>query len=179
MFFDSEPSLRSMGSNHKFRPMARPLIGVFGASAPSRQESELAREVGRLLAERGCAVVTGGLGGVMQEVSRGAHEAGGTVVGVVPQDDPSVANPHVDIAIATGMGDGRNAILANSARAFIAIGGSFGTLSEIAYALKRGKRVIGLTTWELDGSRVGDAPWQTVTSAAEAVEAVLQGPKAQ
>ena len=124
--------------------MAARTIAVIGAAACDQHVARRAHAVGRLLAEAGCVVVTGGLGGVMQAASRGAKEAGGLVVGIVPGPDPASANAHVDVSIATGMGDARNAILANTAEAFVAVAGSFGTLSEIAFALKRRKRVVSL-----------------------------------
>jgi len=125
-------------------------IGVIGAGACDPATAERAREVGRRLAEAGCTVVTGGLGGVMEAASRGASEAGGLVVAVLPGSDPAEATPWAGVVVATGMGDARNAILANTAEAFVAVAGSHGTLSEIAFALKRGKRVVGLATWDVD-----------------------------
>jgi len=125
------------------------LIGVIGAGQCDADVAERARTVGRLLGEAGCAVATGGLGGVMAAASRGAREAGATVVAILPGDDPSAATPDADVVIATGVGDARNAILANTCAAFVAVGGSYGTLSEIAFALKRSKRVVTLDSWEL------------------------------
>ena len=95
-------------------------------------------------------MVTGGLGGVMEAASRGAREAGALVIAVVPGKDPAEANAYVDLAVATGMGDARNAILANTASAFVAVAGGHGTLSEIAFALKRDKPVVSLGSWEVD-----------------------------
>jgi uncharacterized protein (TIGR00725 family) len=111
-------------------------------------------------------LICGGLGGVMEAACRGARQAGGTTVGILPGTDRSAANPYVDIAIATGLGEARNAIVARSADALIAIGGAYGTLSEIAFALKAGKRVVGLGTWEVEGVLAADSP-------AAAVETVL------
>ena len=102
------------------------------------------------MAEAGCVLITGGLGGVMAAASRGAHEAGGLVIGVVPGGSPDDANAYVSVSIATGMADARNVILANSAEVLIAVGGAYGTLSEIAFALKRGKRVVSLGSWAVD-----------------------------
>jgi hypothetical protein len=132
------------------RAPRRRIVAVIGAGACDAATAERARAVGRLLAERGCAVLTGGLGGVMEAASRGAAEAGGLVLAVLPGSDPADANPHVALAIASGMGDARNAILANTAEAFVAVAGEHGTLSEIAFALKRGKRVVSLGSWEID-----------------------------
>ncbi len=130
--------------------MKSKILAVIGAGACDEALAAQAHAVGRLLAERGCAVVTGGLGGVMEAASRGAFEVGGLVIGVLPGPSPDDANPWVGVAIATGMGDARNTILANTAEAFVAVGGSHGTLSEIAFALKRGKRVVSLGSWEVD-----------------------------
>lgn len=141
---------------------------MIGAGECDEATAETAREVGRLLAEADCVLLTGGLGGVMEAASRGAAEAGGTVVAVVPGADPGSANAWVAIPIASGMGDARNAILANSAEAFVAVGGSYGTLSEIAFALKRGKRVVALGSWEVDPAV------EQFQSAAQAVSRILE-----
>jgi len=126
------------------------IVAVIGAGVCEPGVSEQAYEIGQGLAAAGFAVVTGGLGGVMAAASRGAREAGGTVIGIVPGADPAGANDAVQWVIATGMGDARNAILANTAAAFIAVAGSYGTLSEIAFALRRGKPVITLGSWDVD-----------------------------
>ncbi len=126
------------------------VIAVIGAGTPDSETDAAAREVGRLLAEAGCVLISGGLDGVMAAASQGAHEAGGLVIGVVPGSSPEEANAYVRVAIATGIGDARNVILANSAEAFVAVGGAYGTLSEIAFALKRGKRVVSLGSWDVD-----------------------------
>ena len=98
-------------------------------------------------------VVCGGLGGVMEAACRGAKSAGGTTVGILPTLDRADANPFVDIAVATGLGEARNALVVRAADALVAVGGEWGTLSEIALAMRAGKRVVGLGTWEL--SRAG------------------------
>ncbi len=126
------------------------IIAVIGASSCDEETAAAAREVGKRIAEAGCVLVTGGLGGVMEAASQGAKEGGGLVIGILPTDSMSDANRHVDIPIVTGMGDARNAIIANTAEAFIAVAGSYGTLSEIAFALKRGKTVAALGSWEVD-----------------------------
>jgi uncharacterized protein (TIGR00725 family) len=128
------------------------VIAVIGTGTPDSETDAAAREVGRLLAEAGCVLISGGLDGVMAAASQGAHEAGGLVIGVVPGSSPEEANAYVGVAIATGIGDARNVILANSAEAFVAVGGAYGTLSEIAFALKRGKRVVSLGSWDVDPS---------------------------
>lgn len=149
--------------------MTRRIIGVIGAGRCDEEVAARARDVGRRLAREDCVVMTGGLGGVMEAASRGAQEAGGLVIGILPGADPSEGNPWLDLAIATGMGDARNAVICNSAEAFVAVGGEFGTLSEIGFALKRGKRVVSLGSW-----REG-LPVVVVETAEEAVREVLGG----
>ncbi len=139
------------------------IVAVIGAGECDAETARRAEEVGRLLAQRGLVVATGGLGGVMAAASRGARAAGGRVLGILPGADPDAANPDVDLAVATGMGDARNAVIANTAEGFVAIGGAEGTLSEIAFALKRAKPVVSLGSWEFD-SRV-----RAARSPAEAV----------
>lgn len=146
-------------------------VAVCGAGDPAPDTDALAYEVGRLLAEAGAVVVCGGLGGVMQAACRGAKEAGGTTVGLLPGEDRSHANPYVDVAIPTGMGEMRNALIVRSADAVIAIGGGWGTLSEVAFAMKTRTPVVTLSSWELpepDGRTV-----QAVESAEEAVRIAL------
>ena len=119
------------------------LVAVIGAACCSPAEAQAAEIVGRELARGGATVICGGRGGVMEAACRGARSAGGLTVGLLPGDDPASANPYVDVAIATGLGEARNAIVARTARAVVAIGGRYGTLSEIAFALKRGLPVVG------------------------------------
>lgn len=125
-----------------------------------------AEAVGRELAARGAVVVCGGLGGAMEAACRGAKQAGGTTVGLLPGLDRRDANPYVDVAVPTGLGEARNALVVRTADALVAVGGGYGTLSEIGLALRTGKRVVGLRTWEIDGI-------EAVSSPEEAVEAVL------
>ena len=134
---------------------------------PNDGDLASAEQVGRELASRGVVLVCGGLGGVMEAACRGAKEAGGTTVGILPGTDRSAANPFVDVAIATGLGEGRNALVVRAADAVIAIGGGYGTLSEIALALKAEKRVVGLGTWEIEGVEPAGSP-------VAAVDAVLR-----
>jgi uncharacterized protein (TIGR00725 family) len=136
-------------------------VGPGDASA----DEAAAEEVGRLLARRGAVVVCGGLGGVMEAACRGAREEGGTAVGILPGFDRDAANPHVAVAIATGLGEARNALVVRAADALIAVGGAYGTLSEIALALKAGKPVIGLGTWEIEGVVRADGPESAVETA--------------
>jgi uncharacterized protein (TIGR00725 family) len=121
-----------------------PLVAVVGGSACSGAEAEWAAAVGRLVAERGAVLVCGGLGGVMEAAARGAKQAGGLTIGILPGSDPEAANPHIDVAIATGMGEMRNALIVRAAGAVIAIGGGWGTLSEIALARRIDTPVVGL-----------------------------------
>src|SRR5207253_4054982 len=124
-------------------------VAVIGAGDASAAELATAEDLGRELAGRGAVVVCGGLGGVMEAVCRGARAAGGTTVGILPGDDRSAANPHVTVAVATGLGEARNLLVVRTADAVVAVGGGFGTLSEIAFALRLGRPVIGIGTWEL------------------------------
>lgn len=148
-----------------------PLIAVIGGSSPTADEATLAEDVGRALAEAGAVLVCGGRGGVMAAACRGAKKAGGTTVGILPGPDASEANPYVDIAIATGIGEARNAIIARTAEAAIAVGGSYGTLTEIGFALGFDTPVIGLATWTM--ARVGH-PAVPIIRAETAEEAVTQ-----
>lgn len=150
-------------------------VAVIGDSVCSSQEAKLAETVGKLLADRGATVICGGLGGVMEAVCRGAKSHGGLTIGILPGDETEMANRWVDFPIATGMGEARNALVVKSARAVIAIGGGYGTLSEIAFALKNRVPIIGLNTWSLSRHGNSDDPIIRVTSAAEAVERATAG----
>jgi uncharacterized protein (TIGR00725 family) len=150
-------------------------IAVIGSGRASKEEQDLAEELGRRIAEAGAVVVCGGLGGVMEAACRGARSVGGTTVGILPGADRAAANEHVEMAVATGMGEARNAIVAATADAVVAVGGEFGTLSEIAFALKAGKAVVGLHSWELarsgaavDGVVPAAGPQDAVALALEA-----------
>lgn len=146
------------------------LIAVFGAGNPSREEYNLAAEVGRLLALRGFCVVCGGLYGVMEAASMGAREAGGLTVGLLPTYYRQEANPYIDVVIPTGLGDARNVLVATAGEAAIAVGGRLGTLSEIAIALKHDIPVVGLKTWNLDPDALFDRRVPQARTAAEAVD---------
>lgn len=133
-------------------------IGVIGANQCSKEIENLAEEVGREIAGRGFILLCGGLGGVMEAAARGAKEEGGITVGILPGPDPKEANRFIDVKIATNMGHARNIILVHSSHAIIAIGGEYGTLSEIAIALKLGKPLVGLNSWNIEGiTQVSDA----------------------
>lgn len=150
------------------------VIGVIGESTFTEAVHELlAEEVGRRLARAGAALICGGLGGVMEAACRGAHAAGGRTIGILPGSERTEANPFVDVAVVTGMGQARNVLIVLSADALIAIGGGLGTLSEIALALRHGKPVVGLRTWEaVRGGRA--APVVSVQSADDAVREALR-----
>jgi uncharacterized protein (TIGR00725 family) len=111
---------------------------------------QVAVEVGRVIAQKGYALICGGLYGVMEGAAKGAKEAGGITVGILPEYSP-VANPYIDIKIPTGMGQARNVLVVSSSEIIVALGGNYGTLSEIAHALKLGKRVLGYKTWKIEG----------------------------
>lgn len=150
--------------------------GDTGALLDGQAVEVVAEEVGRRLARAGAVVVCGGLGGVMAAACRGAAGVGGVTVGLLPGDDRSAANEWVGVPVATGLGEGRNVLVVRTSDALVAVGGAYGTLSEVALALKAGKAVVGLGTWDLvrpDGSR--DDGVIAVGSAAEAVEVVLHG----
>ncbi len=124
-------------------------VAVIGGSQCSPQEAKLAEAVGRELARRGVTLVCGGLGGVMKAACKGARCEGGITIGILPGDSRRQANPYIQIPIVTGIGYARNAIVVKSAQAVIAVGGSYGTLSEIGHALQNDIPVIGLNTWSL------------------------------
>lgn len=145
-----------------------PYVAVCGASDPDLAQRALAREVGRRLAEAGAVVLCGGLGGVMDAAAEGAAGAGGTVVGILPGADRSAGSAHLTVAIASGLGEARNAVLTTAADAVIAIGGGWGTLSEIGLACRRARPVVTLAGWELEGVPVA-------ATAAEAVRSALAG----
>jgi uncharacterized protein (TIGR00725 family) len=149
------------------------IIAVIGDSSCSRQQARLAESVGELLAQQGATIICGGLGGVMEAVCRGAKSKGGLTIGILPGQDSGAANPWVDIPVVTGMGEARNVAVVKSAQAVIAIGGSYGTLSEIAHALKNSIPVIGLNTWSLSRNGREDDSIIRVQNAAEAVDKAI------
>ena len=155
-----------------------PFIAVIGTGKDATErEQALAEEVGRLVAERGAVLVCGGLEGVMAAACRGARSAGGLTVGLLPGADPADANPWVDIPVPTGLGYARNSIVVKAGQTVIAVGGAFGTLSEIGHAIADGKTVVGLETWEL--KRRGEVDGQIVRAKdpADAVEKALAATK--
>ena len=154
-------------------------VAVIGSASCSEEIAAQAEAVGREIARRGAVLVCGGRGGVMEAACRGARAEGGTTVGILPGADRGEANRYVDIAIATGMGDARNAIVVRTADAVVAISGGYGTLSEIGLALKMGRPVVGLETWELQQAGQAVAAVVRATTPAQAVEralALVKGP---
>lgn len=151
----------------------RLLIAVIGGSTADTDELAAAEIVGRILAEQGAVLICGGRGGVMEAACRGAKSAGGLTVGILPGRERSEANPYVDIPIVTGMGEARNAIVVRSAQAVVAIGGGYGTLSEIAFALHFGVPVVGLGTWQPVRTGTPTPPIVNAASPQEAAERAL------
>ncbi len=153
----------------------RRVVAVMGGSICTPHQAEMARAVGRLLAERGAVVICGGMTGVMEAVADGARSAGGLTIGILPgasaQESPP--NPHIEVALFTGLREGRNYLIASACEGAIAIGGGYGTLSEIALALRMGKPIVLVDTWEfhLRGETI-EVP--TATTAEEAVETLWQ-----
>jgi len=145
-------------------------VSVIGGNQCTQEEARIAEQVGAELARRGVTLICGGLSGVMAAACKGARSAGGTTVGILPGNRREDANPYVDIPIVTTLGEARNVIVACSGQAVIAIAGEYGTLSEIAYALRNGIPVIGLGTWSL--LRNNGRPDNSVIVADNAVDAV-------
>ncbi|MEN3203361.1 MAG: TIGR00725 family protein [Atribacterota bacterium] len=156
-----------MATRHKY------YIGVLGQSVPEEPILSFAYRIGKGIAERGGVLLCGGLGGVMEAACRGAKEAGGITIGILPGDSPNDANPFVDFAIATGLGEARNFILVSAASALIACGGQAGTLSEIALALRMGKILAGVCTWTIEDHRGKRDFFPSFANPEEAVEYVF------
>ncbi len=151
-------------------PTQQPQIAVIGAGACDEAASAQAEEVGRQIARRGGILLCGGLGGVMAAAARGAQEAGGITLGILPGANTQEANPYIAIKLATNLGHARNVLLAHSADALIAVAGSYGTLSEIAIALKIGKPVVVLNSWQPTSEViVADSPEDAVNKAFAAI----------
>ena len=152
-------------------PSEVPYVAVVGASEPTEKDVVDAEIVGRLLGAAGAIVVCGGRGGVMAAASRGAAGVGGTVIGMLPGDGRDDANEWVTVAIPTGIGELRNGLIVRTADAMVAVGGAYGTLSEIALGLHNGLKVYGLHTWEIDGIEPVDTPREAVERALAAARA--------
>ncbi|MDR2180555.1 MAG: TIGR00725 family protein [Synergistaceae bacterium] len=152
----------------------RRIVSVIGTSTASPDLYELARETGRLLAERDCIVVCGGRGGVMEGVCRGVAERGGISVGLLPSS-LSEANPYVSIPLVTGLGEVRNVAVVSAGQAVISIGGAYGTLSELGFAMRQGKPVVGLRTWQIRDEKGEPSAVVCAATPLEAVTAALEG----
>jgi len=146
--------------------MARRYVAVCGASEATESQLAAAKEVGRLLAEAGAVIINGGLGGVSTAASEGASAAGGVVVGLLPDAHRAGANQWLTVALPTGMGQARNVLIVTAAQSVIAIGGGWGTLSEIAIAKRLGRPVVTLDSWPISGL-------ESVATPAEAVRMAL------
>lgn len=167
----------SMSSDH-LRSDPAIYLAVIGPSAADDTIRGLAEDAGQRIAEAGAVLVTGGLDGAMEAACRGAKSAGGATLGILPGSSRAEANPYVDYSIPTGMGEMRNALVVRSADGIVAVGGGYGTLSELALALKLGKPVVGVASWSALGHE-GPADIPAAESADEAVQAVLDLVKAQ
>ena len=142
-------------------------VAVCGASEATPSQLDAAREVGKLLARHGAIVINGGYAGVSGAASEGAAGEGGTVVGILPEENRAGANPHLTISLPTGLGQARNLLIVMAAESVIAIGGGWGTLSEIALARRLGRAVFALDTWQVEGLQVVRSPAEAVKRALE------------
>lgn len=149
-------------------------IGVIGSGQCDSEMAEIAYKVGKNVAQKGAILICGGLGGVMEAACKGAKDAGGLTVGILPSKTRKYANPFVDVAIPTGMAEARNALVVGASDVIIAIGGEFGTLSEIGLALKMGKPIVGIDTWEFSKKRKLAETIILAKSPVEAVERALR-----
>ena len=154
------------------RPAERVHVAVVGSGDATASQRRQAEQVGKAVAEAGAVLVCGGLDGVMEAACKGAKAAGGLTVGILPGTDRRAANPYVDVAVPTGLGEARNVLVVRAADALVAVGGEYGTLSEIALALQAGTPVVGLDSWDLarqghpdGGLRRADTPAEAVATA--------------
>jgi len=153
----------------------KPIISVIGGSNTATAEAKaLAEEVGFLIARADAVLACGGLNGVMEAACKGAKRGGGLTIGILPGSDPRDANPHVDIPIVTAISTARNAIVVRTADAIIAIDGSYGTLTEMAYAFDLGKKVFGLKSWDLEKVGVPKSLYVPVKTPREAVDRAIE-----
>lgn len=149
---------------------AKPRIAVIGGDDAGAESRETAFEMGRRIAAEGFILITGGRGGVMEAACRGAKTAGGMVLGILPGLDRNEANPWVDIAVTTGMGHLRNALVVSNADYVVAVAGAYGTLSEIAHASILGIPVFGLGTWEISGVIALESPARVMEQILKSIE---------
>lgn len=155
--------------------MRKVAISVIGAGRADARELAAAEAVGRQIARGGAVVVCGGLGGVMEAACRGAHAEGGLTLGLLPGETASGANPYLDIVLPTGLGEARNVLVARVSDGVVAVGGALGTLSELAFALKKRLPVAAIGSWDLEKERLPeDVVFFEAEDAAEAVAFVLQ-----
>ncbi len=151
------------------------IIAVIGTGESSLKADKIAEDVGSEIAKKKAILINGGLGGVMEASAKGAKSCGGTTIGILPGMNASDANPYIDIALPTGMGDMRNILIVRSANAIIAVNGSFGTLSELAIAIKLGKPVIGIDTWDISENIIQvNTPLEAVREAIDAISRAKQ-----
>ena len=149
----------------------KPVVAIIGAGKCSKKLRDMAAEAGKYVAEHGGVVVCGGMGGVMEGAARGAHEAGGVTIGVLPTTDRADANEFIQYVIPTGFGEARNAIVVRCADAVLAFPGKYGTLSEMAFALKAGKPLVSVSAWKLgDNIEQVDDPLEAAARAFELAE---------
>ncbi len=153
-------------------------VAVVGGSQPSEAHARAAEEVGERLARAGAVVINGGGGGVMAAVSRGAARAGGMVVGILPGEDRADANQFVTVALTTGLGELRNGLIVRAADVVLAVGGAYGTLSEVALALATGVPVVGLESWGIEGVQAAASPAAAVARALELASPPASAPAA-
>ena len=142
-----------------------PYVAVCGPDQATDSEQDAAEQIGRGLADAGAVVICGGLGGVMAAACRGARSAGGMTVGILPGMRRQEANQWVAVAIPTGLGELRNGLIVRAADVVVAVGGAYGTLSEVALALKGGTPVVGWETWAIDGVQTAGSPQEAVARA--------------
>ena len=133
------------------KPKTKPVVAVIGGHSCTKEVEQIAHKIGKIVAKMGAILVCGGLGGVMEAACKGASSQGGLTIGMLPGDSKVVANPYVSIGIPTGLGLARNVLVVKGADIVVAISGSYGTLSEIAYAMQYAKPVIGIKTWDIKG----------------------------
>ncbi|MBN1780494.1 TIGR00725 family protein [bacterium] len=146
-------------------------IAVIGGREAPPEVLEAAREAGRLIAQKGAVLICGGLGGVMAAACEGAKEEFGLTVGILPVGDGNMANPYVDIVIPTDLGVARNAVIVNAADGVLAVGGSYGTLSEIAFALQRAVPIVIMHSWNVDPAVIqAETPAEAVSSLFEEID---------
>jgi len=149
-------------------------IAVIGSGENDPKNEKIAYELGKLIAQKGAILICGGLGGVMDAACKGASEAGGTCVGILPGGNRAGSSRYLTVALPTGVGEARNTIITRSADVVIAVGGEFGTLSEIAFALKAQKPVIGINTWHLFKDKQESKAIARAKDACEAIDLAIR-----